>query len=324
LSKFHIVEVKDDVTWDAFVEASPQGTVFALSRYLELAVDYYRRYWIYKGSQVKGGMSLMLNANCTACVMDDLVIHNGLMFVEDSAVKQVKARLERFEITEFAIKWLLSEFTSVELALAPQFEDIRPFLWHNYHSLNPDDKFAVDHRYTSYLDISSLCGGVEEQESVLFKGLETLRQRNIREARKDGAAFELNPNSTLLVDGYRTLMIDQKAPVDDGKLSRMARLIDGLIQEKMAVLCVTSNGLGEAIYTTVFCWDTKRAYYLFGAPSSETSERYQGTIALWDSFLWLVKQGIDEVDLEGINSPQRGRFKLGFGGGLRPYLQISK
>ena len=32
---------------------------------------------------------------------------------------------------------------------------------------------------------------------------------------------------------------------------------------------------------------------------------------------------IGEVDMEGVNSPQRGWFKLGFGGNLLPYYQIS-
>ena len=31
---------------------------------------------------------------------------------------------------------------------------------------------------------------------------------------------------------------------------------------------------------------------------------------------------IVEVDLEGVNSPQRGWFKLGFAGDLRPYYEL--
>ena len=33
---------------------------------------------------------------------------------------------------------------------------------------------------------------------------------------------------------------------------------------------------------------------------------------------------ISEVDMEGVNSPQRGWFKLGFGGNLVPYYHVFK
>ena len=34
-------------------------------------------------------------------------------------------------------------------------------------------------------------------------------------------------------------------------------------------------------------------------------------------------EGINTIDLEGINSPKRGFWKLGFGGDLLPYYNIS-
>ena len=75
----------------------------------------------------------MLNDEGTDCVIDDLVIHNGLIFSKDESRKEIKAKRERFEITEFVINWLDIEYSNIELSLSPQFEDMRPFLWHNYN-----------------------------------------------------------------------------------------------------------------------------------------------------------------------------------------------
>jgi hypothetical protein len=36
----------------------------------------------------------------------------------------------------------------------------------------------------------------------------------------------------------------------------------------------------------------------------------------------LALEGIAEVDLEGVNSPRRGWFKLSFGGALLPYYEL--
>jgi hypothetical protein len=45
---------------------------------------------------------------------------------------------------------------------------------------------------------------------------------------------------------------------------------------------------------------------------------------LWDAFGELAAAGITQIDLEGVNSPRRGWFKMSFGGELRAYYQITK
>ena len=72
-----------------------------------------------------------------------------------------------------------------------------------------------------------------------------------------------------------------------------------------------------------FGWDNKRAYYIFGANDPAKRNGHTGTNVLWEAFYDLSKMGINEVDLEGINSPKRGWFKLSFGGNIRPYYEIS-
>ena len=71
--------------------------------------------------------------------------------------------------------------------------------------------------------------------------------------------------------------------------------------------------------------DQKRAYYLFGTGDGGTQERLEGTITVWEALRHMaMKKGVEEMDLEGVNSPQRGWFKLGFGGDLRPYHEVVK
>lgn len=324
MSKYTIDAVEDFAAWDAFVDASPQGTLFSHSGYLRAAVGNWRAYWIRKGNQIKGGLCLVLDERGEAVALDDLVIHNGLLFAADGDQKATKARLGRFEISEFAVDWLSREYDAIELALSPQVEDMRPFLWHNYHSERSADKFELDLRYTSYVDLRSLASCSEENTCDLFRGLETLRQRNIREARKVGATTAAEGNGALFADFYAELMRGQGEEQDAGKLERMARLVDHLIADGQGAMLVTRNPQGDPIYATVFGWDAKRAYYLFGASAPGAEERYMGTIAFWDAYCWLARRNIHTVDMEGVNSPRRGWFKLSFGGDLRPYYQVYK
>lgn len=310
--------------WDCVVRISPQGTLFSESCYLSACGRDYSLFVIRQGRQIKAGLSVIHTEGGMGCELDDLVIHNGLMFVHDDTKKGVRARFERFEISEFAIDFLDHHYDRIELALSPSFEDMRPFLWHNYHG--SDNRFALDLRYTSYVDIGSLKGKEHSSEdSDCFRALETLRQRHIREAQKKGAKLVKSDHVNKLIDYYRALMERQDDPVPENKLSRMESLINTLVVNGKAAVYEVQNDQSQPLYTVVYGWDSKRAYYLFGAGHPETSEPYQGTFAHWGAFLNLANHiGVCEVDMEGVNSPQRGWFKLGFGGDLKPYYQIYK
>lgn len=326
MSGKYILKVADNPTeWDAWVDASAQGTVFSHTSYLQGAGRRYALYYVFKGGEKKAGIALAITDDGDACELDDLVIYNGILFKRDEVQKQSKGRFERFEITEFVINNLVQMFSRVEMALSPHFEDLRPFLWHNYHSRNTKDKFVLDLRYTSYLRISELCYVGEEEATELFKGLQTLRQRNIREARRAGARVKIGADVELFVSFYDALMLLQGEQVPREKLVRIKNLIMRLLKEKKAILFYAENGLGEVMYIAIFGFDTKRAYYLFGAGNPNSKEGYKGTITFWDSFKHLATEhGICEIDMEGVNSPRRGWFKLSFGGGLHPYYQVYK
>jgi len=103
----------------------------------------------------------------------------------------------------------------------------------------------------------------------------------------------------------------------------MEKVMVHLLQEQRGALFLAHNKDGMAVYCAFYGWDCKRAYYLFGAGHPEIKETWQGTLVHWHAFKELVRQHhVDEVDLEGVNSPQRGWFKLGFGGDLRPYYHV--
>ena len=283
-------------------------------------------FFVRQGQQIKASLSVIHTEDRKGCRLDDLVIHNGLMFIPDDTQKPVRTRSERFELTEFVIDFLSHRYDSIELALAPGFEDMRPFLWYNYHDPNPGRKFILNLRYTSYIDIGSLKGCDHTfEESECFRAMETLRQRHIRQAHKKEAKVNRADSASRLITYYRALMERQGDPASESKLARMETLINTLLAKGKAAVYEVQNHLSEAVYTVVYGWDRKRAYYLFGAGHPETSEPYQGTFAHWGAFVDLANRiGKCEVDMEGVNSPQRGWFKLGFGGDLRPYYQVYK
>ncbi len=323
--KLALVPVEDETEWDALVARSPQGTLFSESRYLGSTGCDHRLYWVRQGAQVKAGVALVVSGDGKSCELDDLVIYGGLMFDLDTGRKLVKRRHDEFQIAEFVIDRIAGMYERIEFQLAPEFGDMRPFLWHRYH--DPQRfRFSVDVRYTSCVQIASLKEfSGREEESPCFENMETVRRYSVREARKKGGRVAPAANGDTLVEFYRGLMAVQGERQSPAKLANMKRVIDALLQAGRGAVYEVFDSAGTVIYSVCYGWDAKRAYYLFGAGHADISEPWQGTLAHWEAFKDLAqRQGIGEVDLEGVNSPQRGWFKLGFGGDLRPYFKVQR
>lgn len=324
-NKYLIEEINDLSQWQRNVEDSPQYTMFLSSIYLKSFGGKYKLFFVNKGIEFKAAFCILLSDDECNVILDDLVIYSGILFRNDVTQKEVKARSERFEVMELIIDFLTSKYERIEMALSPQVEDMRPFLWHNYGSKNQSDIFTLHLRYTSYIDISELKQFDNEEDTDLFKNLDTLRQRNIRKARKENSYTVEELNIELFLQFYKELMHKQNENVSNEKLNNMRTVINNCVESKNAVMLATKNGKNEIIYLTVFSYDKYRAYYLFGAGNSNATENYKGTICFWDGFINLAKNyNIKIVDMEGVNSPSRGWFKLSFGGKLLSYYEIVK
>ena len=323
MTKYILTPVKNLGDWDAFASRSPQHTIFSHSHYLEAIDRKYMLFFVHQGQQIKAGVSLILNDDKLGCELDSLVIYNGILFDEDISRKPSKAMLERFELTEFIIEALDKKFDGLEMALTPAFEDIRPFLWHNYHSPHAYEKFIIDVRYTSFLDISEFFLCNEDSLTRLYKNLDNNRQSDLRKA-KGKVSFEETNDTERFIRYYRDLLLAQGSTTSPEKLSRMKNLINAIIDEGLARMFAVKNSQGHPTYMTVFTIFKNKGCYLFAAGDVNTMQRYDGTYCVWESMKALSRYGVYEIDFEGVNSPQRGAFKIGFGGDLRSYYRIVK
>ena len=319
LGKFEIHETKSDDEWDCWNETSPQGTIFTTSLFLKSARVPYRRFFVRKGNEAKAAFCLCESEDGRQCIADDLVIHTGLLFAKDSSANHSRERRMRFEITELAIAHLVANYDSIEWPLSPNTEDMRPFLWHNYHG-EKEKQFQMELKYTSYLQIDELVNAEDEQMTSIFGHLEARRRRNIREAERSGATIETECPAETLLTFYNQVMADQGQALDSQKATRVKDLIASLTNAEKAFSFLARAKDGEPIYAASFACDCKCAYYLFGGGKTSDKKRYQGTFLFWKAFVFFATMtDIRKIDWEGVNSPQRGWFKLGFGGTLQPY-----
>ena len=116
----------------------------------------------------------------------------------------------------------------------------------------------------------------------------------------------------------------QDINVTSEKLKKIESLIRSLSIEKKLIMLESLNENMNVGSMAIFLIDNEFAFYLFGASDPEMRNQHTGTAVLWDSFFILNGIGIKQIDLEGVNSPNRGWFKLSFGGSLENYFEVNK
>ncbi|MDR0239949.1 MAG: GNAT family N-acetyltransferase [Deltaproteobacteria bacterium] len=320
-SPYTLEECPLDEKWDAFVEASPTGTLFSLASYMRAVRVPVRAFWCLRKHERRAAVVVSENADGSAAVLHDFIVHNGLLFALP-APQQNRSQIisERFDIASDVATALAGRYERVELAFAPQLCDIRPFLWHNWGT--GEAMYRADIRYTAYVDLAGFAEAGAPEDIPLFADISYSRRQEVRKARKEGAQTTEEADADGLTAFYALTLRRQHIEPEPERLEELRFLAASLLQAGMARLFVSRMPGGEPASMALFGSDAKRAYYLFGAGDPALRNTPCGTAVLWDAFAALARSGCRELDMEGVNSPRRGWFKLSFGAELLPYYQL--
>lgn len=320
-SEYRLERAELGQAWDQYVASSCNGTIFFLTDYLICISDKAELYYCLYGDETRAAVALTVNAAGDA-VLNNFIIHNGIIFSPPSHNQnRSQQHSEHFEIMSFIASELATRYRNVELRLCPSIQDIRPFLWFNYGCQGV--KYVQNVRYTSYLDISDFAVAQCLDDISSYKNSSSSRRQEIRYAIRDNVCSreEFMPDKFLSL--YQLTMARQGIVVGERTFMDMSNLLHGLFEKKLGRMFVSYTSSGELGSMAFFGVDKKRAYYLFGANNPSLRDSHTGTAVLWDAFRALSINGVTEVDLEGVNSPKRGWFKLSFGGDIRPYFHLA-
>lgn len=326
MSKFKIIEVKENVPeWDKLVKSSPEGTVFSLYDYVDNIGLKYKRFFVKKGNEIRAGFCFLVNEEDNEIIFDDLIIYNGILFALNDKQKETRQKSERYDITEEIIKFLDQKYNRMTFQFSTEFEDMRPFLWHNYHTDNIDDKFKIDIRYTSFIDVSDLFYKKDRDEDSVYQALDNRRQGDISKAEENGLTFVSEDVETdEFIHFYSKTLLSQDKHVDEDYAKRMKVLIDKASNSNLLKKYAVKNAEGETSYIVIFGIFKNVGTYIFGSGDADVMQRYDATYCIWEAIKDLNHNyGVSSIDMEGINSPQRGSYKLDFGGSITPYYKVT-
>ncbi len=305
---------KDMAAWDALVNESPQGHVFSSSAFLQsLGAEYTCYVVTTPHGEVLAGSALMLDGDHMARAPYAFTPHQGILFAKRVSLLGNQKRLtSEFRIATFLIEALLDIYPNFSMALSPFFKDLRPFLWHNYDRVALP-QFDVRQRYTGHLSLINF-----KLDSYL-EGVRTVRRQEYKKTR---AVIESSNDLDLFLKLYQRTFDRQGVSIDD----RTRLLVESICRKAL------DNGYGHlssahvdgcAASMAFFVTDERCAYYLFGANDPEMRDAHASAKLFIENIVAFAAEGLQRFDFVGVNSPQRGDFKLSFNAELIPYHEVS-
>ena len=318
---YRLQKVTDSEQWDLFIKNTEYGTIFQYSDFIEALEIRYSRYFIFNKGELRASIITAENDLGTEAILDDFLIYSGIVFGAPTNNQNNSQRLsEQFRISEFVSEELIKIYEKVEIVMSPKVNDIRPFLWVNYDS--DRSGYDVDVRYTSIINISDFSPSKKIDDLNIYKRAAKARRQEIRYAKQSGVVTKEEFDADMFISLYSNTMERQSIDIDESVLIKIKNVITKLYEEKLLKMFFSRTKDGQIGSMACFALDHNRAYYLFGANDPKLRNFHTGTAVLWDAFYELNKVGVKEIDLEGVNSPKRGWFKLSFGGEICPYYKL--
>ena len=299
--------------WDALVNESPQGHVFSSRAFLESLGAPYTCYVVTPPQgEVLAGAVIMQDGNQMAKAPFAFTPHQGIFFAKSiSSLGQQKRLIAEFRITVFFIQSLLNCFSNFSMALSPYFKDLRPFQWHNYGK-NDLPQFEIRQRYTGHVSLIDF---------EINNFLSTVRTVRRQEYRKTLAVIEPSHDLKSFLKLYQLTFDRQGIAIDGQTLSLVESICSKALENGYGYLSGAQVD-GQVASMAFFVTDSQCAYYLFGANDPDLRDANASSKLLIDNIANFAAKGLGKFDFVGVNSPQRGDFKLSFNAELIPYQEV--
>lgn len=312
MSKWIVNFKEDKRVWDEFVLSSPQRSIFVQTKFLDSLNAIYDLVTCYEKDKIVAGVVIIYAASGEPInTTFPFTQYQGMLLSDNSSQAMHSQVTHEFKAVEFFIKQLSEYFKKYCLCHSWRLRDMRPFQWHNYHE--PDKgQFRTDQFYTGVLNLQDF----ENFEAYLFS-VRSVRRQEFKKASQI-LKFQFSEDESLL-DVLHAKTFERQNLERNNQDSVLVRSIckHALAGEygKMSVALLDD----VPISAVLFIYDDRTAYYLFGANDPAYRNTGSGTFLMMHMIKDAFDCGLKEVDLVGVNSPNRGDFKISFNAALQSY-----
>ena len=318
--KFELKLVPLDHAWDNFLDRSSFPNLFMKSFFVEALSINYCAYGCFKGNERVAQILLVLDFDKIRVTGHDKIVYDGVFIPINNSFNIAKRTSWKMEVMSFIVEELYLIYKDINLKLHFENEDVRAFSWFNFGLKKP--RYNIEPKYTTILNISELSTKQNVLETDIFKNLSYSRRQEVRNSISQNISTWRLKDTVSFIKLYNETFAKQGILLTGEQIDEIKFLTNKLLEQEKIEIYGSGIAKDRITSVAVFLVQEPIAYYLFGANNFKKGTKVSGTSVLWDSFLILSKRGINQVDLEGINSPNRGWFKTSFGGHVLPYYEV--
>lgn len=295
--------------YDAFVNRSPQGTLFCSTWWLDtVAPERYQILTVEKGGSIHAAWPVILKKSRlggTAIGMAPLTPWLGVLYRPPVSPKIANQLSEEKSLCVALIKQL-PKFSTLDVKFNRHFTYWLPFYWRGFGQIT---------RYTYVLEELS-------DTDALWQGLRSNARREIRKARHEGVTVEHIEDIEEFLDVHAMTFERQGMRMPYSR--EFVHRIDQACRSKGVRKIFAGYGKAGDIHAVAYVvWDEKSAYYLMGGGHPEKRTSGATSLVMWEAIKF-ASTVTDAFDFEGSMIKSVERFFRAFGGQPCPYYAISK
>jgi hypothetical protein len=299
--------------WDAFVATSPQRSIFVYSKFLDSLQTNYDLVTCYeKGRIVAGAVLICSDVGEPMDGIFSFTQYQGVLLADNTQKAAHSQITHEFKIVEHFIAQLTGHYGKCCWCQSWRLPDLRPFQWHNYHA--PDKgRFETVLRYSGVLDFTKYNNFEDYLSSV-----RSVRRQEFKKS-SQVLTFQFNDDVELLDDLHAKTFERQGLERGDHESVLVRSICKHAIAGRYGKMCVAFLD-AVPVSAVLFLYDDRTAYYLIGANDPMYRNVSAGAFLLMNMIKDAFDNGVEEVDFVGVNSPNRGDFKISFNAELKPHF----
>lgn len=310
MADYKIILSENNDNWDKFQDDSSEGSVYLYSNYINsLNIDNEKIYLKDNENNLLASAVIFKNFNRIPYSM-----YQGISIANFNLGNQ-KETAKRFLIISEFIRLILINYDKVFFTLSPNFYDLRPFQWINFHEENKP-KFKFNLRYTAIIYLDKF-----ENYDHYLTTIRNNRKRNLKQADKYKLIVAESKDIELFMGLYKKTFERQNIEVPN--LDLVKSIIDNSIKFNYGRMTICFDDKDKAHSGIVTLTDKTKAFYAFGASDPIYRKSNSFTLLMAESIKKAFDLKLKQFDMCGANSPNRGDFKLSFNANLVQYFEAS-
>jgi hypothetical protein len=300
----------DSAEWNRLLALSPQATIFSDTRFLQSLGCRYTLWQVWERKKVVAMLAAIESEDGLDIIQYPFTPNQGFLFLHETHSLPRQRVLDEFRIAEFLIEQLCQRYRHISMSLSWQVTDVRPFLWHHYHE--PElGQFTMQARYTALLPLHDI-----SQDDIKMQA-RACRRQELKKAANYQIRFDANVGK--FMELYALTFARQEIQLEAHTLDLVERICRSAVEGGYGWIssCTTPDGVATK---NLFVHDHQRAYYLFAANDPALRNSGAATRLMFENIFKAQQMGLQELDFVGVNSPNRGDFKLSFNPELALYF----